>query len=267
MHILYHENSRKEPYNPQEDAYANNASIFVVADGVTHDKDANGIYPIPSDSAKVAQIICEEVLKYLSEKQPNLENIKQAYIEANKIVQQYNQSRPLFKDRENNGYTIGAAASSVVCITGNKLLYGVLDDCFISVFSADYQDHPMLRSYVEQSAKILDSNYDWSKPETRKLWRKEIRNNVYLHDGKEYGYGIIDGREGFIKYLQLGEVDLKQNDLVCVYTDGFIQLLQNMEFVRGIREQEFSGHTFDYIKEYSEKLDTYKEKTAYFIKQ
>ena len=31
-HILYHENNRKEPYKPQEDAYDNTDYTYVVAD-------------------------------------------------------------------------------------------------------------------------------------------------------------------------------------------------------------------------------------------
>lgn len=264
--ILYHENNRDHPYIPQEDAYSKIDNIYVVADGVTHDLNKDGVYPIPSDSAKVAQLICDTITKYISLNHSSLENIRQAYIEANKQVQDFNQTRDLYKERETNGYTIGSATTATICIEGNKILYGVLDDCFISVFSDDYKEHPTLKSYVEQSAKVLDDNHDWSKPETRKLWRKEIRNNTYMHEGKEYGYGVIDGREGFEKYLQLGEVELKPGDLVCVYTDGFIKLLQDIKFVKGLREQDFSAKTYEYIKEYAIKSGCEKEKTAYFIK-
>lgn len=264
--ILYHENNRNHPYIPQEDAYSKIENVYVVADGVTHDVDKDGLYPIPSDSARVAQLICDTVTKYLSLNRPSLENIRQAYIEANRQVQNFNQLSPLYQGRETNGYTIGSATTAAICIEGNKLLYGILDDCFISVFSDDYEDHPILKSYVERSAKILDDNHDWSKPETRKLWRKEIRNNTYTYEGKEYGYGVIDGREGFEKYLQLGEVELKPNDLVCIYTDGFIKLIRDINFVKGLREQQFSAKTYEYIKEFAIKKDPYKEKTGYFIK-
>jgi ribosomal protein S18 len=264
--ILYYENNRNHPYIPQEDAYSKVANIYVVADGVTHDVNKDGMYPIPSDASKVAQIICNTVTNYLSLKQPSQENIKHAYIEANEQVKKFNQTRTLYKNRETNGYTIGAATTATIWINGNKLLYGVLDDCFISVFSDDYKDHPILKSYVEESAKMLNADHNWSNSETRKLWRKEIRNHVYIYKGKKYGYGAIDGRKGFEKYLQLGEVELKSNDLICIYTDGFIPLLQDINFVKGLREQPFSAQTYKYIKKYVEELNSYKEKTAYFIK-
>jgi serine/threonine protein phosphatase PrpC len=265
-YILYHENNRKKPYILQEDAYESADNIYVVADGITHDVNEEGLLPIPSDSAKVAQIICDEIVNLLIDKNPSIDSIKNAYYEANKKVSEFNVKSRLYADRENNGYSIGAATSAAIIINGNKLLYGVLDDCLISVFSDDYTDHPILTSYVDRSAKYLDSNFDWSKSETRKLWRKEIRNNIYTHEGKEYGYGAIDGREGFVKYLQLGEVELKPHDLICVYTDGFIKMIQNIEFVKGLREQTLSANTYEYINKWADKLDAHKEKTAYFIK-
>ncbi|MBU0534862.1 hypothetical protein KKC62_01660 [Patescibacteria group bacterium] len=266
--ILYHENNLKHPYAPQEDCYlhSNKENIFVVADGVTHDPTDPTLYPVPSDSYEVARIICNQVVHNLESKNFSTDSIKQAYLEANKEVAKFNCKSPLYKNKENNGFTIGAATTSTIWIKENRLIYGVLDDCFISVFGNDLVDHPMLKSYVEQSAKYLDGNFDWGKIETRKHWRKDIRNHQVIVDGKEYGYGVIDGREGFEQYLQTGEVELKKGDLVCVYTDGFIQLLQNQEFIKKLKDSPFTSDTYKYIAETTQKFGFYKEKTAYFIK-
>ena len=264
--ILYHENNKEKSYIPQEDMYANSDLTFAVADGVTLDPDERGVYPIPSDSAVVAKIICDELVKFLEKKDPSLELILDAYLSANKKVLEFNQTSQRYANRENNGYSIGAATCALVCISENKLLYGVLDDCYISIFSDDYVDHPILKDYVADSAKFLNANYDWSKPESRKFWRKELRNHTFVKDGVSYGYGVIDGRPGFDKYLQLGEVDLKPNDLICVYSDGFIPLIREKDLIMNLREKPFTGETFDLIKDFSNKLNITKEKTAYFIK-
>ena len=246
--------------------YANSDLTFAVADGVTLDPDERGAYPVPSDSAVVAKIICDELVKFLEKKDPSLELILDAYLSANKKVLEFNKTSPRYTNRENNGYSIGAATCALVCISGEKLLYGVLDDCYISIFSDDYVDHPILKDYVADSAKFLNANYDWSKPESRKFWRKELRNHTFVKDGVSYGYGVIDGRPGFDKYLQLGEVDLKPNDLICVYSDGFIPLIREIDLITYLREKPFTGETFDLIKDFSNKLNITKEKTAYFIK-
>ncbi|KKS54729.1 MAG: hypothetical protein UV21_C0005G0093 [candidate division WWE3 bacterium GW2011_GWD2_42_34] len=267
-HILYHENNLKHPYAPQEDSYLHSTKegIFVVADGVTHDPTDPTLYPMPSDSYEVARIVCNEVIKYLEGKEFTTDSIKSAYSEANKKVAEYNLHSPLYAERKNNGFTIGAAAASVVWIKENKLLYGVLDDCFISVFGDDLVDHPMLKSYVEMSAKYLDGNFDWGKIGTRRHWRENIRNHKVVIEGKEYGYGVIDGREGFDQYLQTGEVALNKGDLVCVYTDGFIKMFQDREFAKELKEKPFTAETYKFISETAIKLEQYKEKTGYFIK-
>ena len=192
--------------------------------------------------------------------------VEQFMLLANKKVAEYNLHSPLYAERKNNGFTIGAAAASVVWIKENKLLYGVLDDCFISVFGDDLVDHPMLKSYVEMSAKYLDGNFDWGKIGTRRHWRENIRNHKVVIEGKEYGYGVIDGREGFDQYLQTGEVALNKGDLVCVYTDGFIKMFQDREFAKELKEKPFTAETYKFISETAIKLEQYKEKTGYFIK-
>ena len=268
QHILYHENNIKHPFAPQEDSYfhSKNESIYVVADGVTHDPTDPTLYPMPSDSYEVARIVCREVVKNLTNAAFSNDSIKMAYIDTNKKVAEFNLQSPLYKDRKTNGFTIGACTTAMVWIKETKLLYGVLDDCFISVFSNDLIDHPMLKSYVELSAKYLNENFDWGDIETRRHWREDIRNHKVVIENKEYGYGVIDGREGFEQYLQVGEVELEKGDLVCVYTDGFIKMLQNDEFVKTLKEEPFSAETYRFIEETAVKLQQYKEKTCYFIK-
>ena len=267
-HILYHENNFKYPYAPQEDSYFHSTTenIFVVADGVTHDTNDPTIYPMPSDSYEVARIICESVVKDIQDKPYSTDSIKDAYKMANKKVCDFNVASEIYKNRKMNGYTIGAATTATIWIRDLKLLYGVLDDCFISVFSDDLVDHPILKSYVEISAKYLDSKFDWEQIETRRHWREDIRNHSVTVDGKEYGYGVIDGREGYEQFLQLGEVDLKKGDLVCIYTDGFIKLMQDMDFVKTLKEQPFTADTYKFISDTTSKKGYYKEKTGYFIK-
>jgi hypothetical protein len=59
---------------------------------------------------------------------------------------------------------------------------------------------------------------------------------------------------------------LKPGDLICIYTDGFIKLTQNFDFVKGLREQELSFKTYDFIKEFALKLEQHKEKNRVFYK-
>ncbi len=249
----------------QEDFHANSDNIFVVADGVTHDLDEDGNYPYPSDSALVARIVCDSLVTSLNKACRSLEDMGDAFIAANSEVARINEQNSRYMNRELNGYDIGAATVAAIVIDGTRLLYGVLDDCYVSVFGKDYIDHPILKSYVDRSANYLDAHFDWANIETRKLWRKEFRNSKYIANGQMYGYGALDGREGFLDYLQLGEVKLNKGDLVCVYTDGFIKLVQDREFIQGLREGTFSPETHEFINKRALDIQAHKEKTGYFI--
>jgi hypothetical protein len=92
-----------------------------------------------------------------------------------------------------------------------------------------------------------------------------LRNSKYINNGQVYGYGALDGREGFLDYLQLGEARLKIGDLVCLYTDGFIKLIQDRVFVQWLREERFSPETHEFITSRALELQAHKEKTGYFI--
>jgi len=265
QHTVYHENNLEKPYIPQEDFYNDRENVFVVADGVAHDL-VDGFYPNPSASAKVAEIICDTIITELTDTDKELGDLKKALWLANDKVRIYNEHTDLYRNRENNGYTIGAAVLSVIIIKENRLLYAVLDDCFFSIFSNDLVDHPILKSYVENSAKYYNAHYDWSRPDDRKVWRKEFRNNTQMIDNKPLGYGAIDGRLGFERFVQYGEEEISNGDLICLYTDGFIKIMKDINFIKSIKENEFTMDTLTQISNYTKDKNITKEKTCYFIK-
>lgn len=261
LHVGYN----SETVQIKEDWHANSRNVFVVADGVTHDLDESGNYPNPSDSALVARSVCDSLVTSLNRASTSLQDIRNAFVAANSKVARINEQSSRYMNRESNGYDIGAATVAAIVIDGTRLLYGVLDDCYVSVFGGDYIDHPILKSHVDWSAKYLDAHFDWANIETRKLWRKEFRNSKYIANGQMYGYGALDGREGFLDYLQLGEVKLNKGDLVCVYTDGFIKLVQDRKFIQELRERPFSPETHEFITNKALELQANKEMTGYFI--
>lgn len=265
-HILYHEDNFHYPYLPQEDYFASFDNIFVVADGVTHEPDENGIYPENSDAAKVAEIICETFISQLKDTPRELDDIKAAIPIISEKVRVFVESTENYKNRETNGYTIGASVFALVVIHQGRLIYALLDDCFFSIFSDDLVDHPMLKSYVAMSAKHFDVNFNWKTADGRKVWRKEYRNHSFEKDGQKLGYGVIDGRSGFEQFIQYGEEVLKDGDLICLNTDGFIKPLQDKEFIENVKNKPFSDQTFKYISAYTKEKDIYKEKTCYFVK-
>ena len=266
-YIFYHETNPKTPERPVEDARANTGNIFVVADGITIDPLENGTYPNPSPSGNVSKIICSECIECLSNlSEIKTGDIKKALQKANKKVDKYNRGLPNYEEELSKAYNVGSAVVAVGVIQDNRLIYGVLDDCYVSVFSDDLVDHPQLESYVQKTAKFFDANYDWSKTEDRRFFRRDLRNTTYTFGGETYGYGALDGADGYEKYLQLGEVELKAHDLVCVYTDGFIQPLKDLDFVKKLKFEISSDEIRNYIESYCVENGFVKEKTCFFIK-
>jgi hypothetical protein len=193
-------------------------------------------------------------------------DIKRVVKVVNENVLQFNKTRKLYKNRESNGYTIGAAVFALVIIKKSKLIYAVLDDCYFSIFSDDLIDHPILKSFVDISANHYNANYDWDKVSDRAVWRKKYRNNTLNIDGQTLGYGAVDGRSGFEKYIQYGEEKLKPNDLICLYTDGFIKIMRDTKFIKKLKGSKFSIDSLNFISKYTQNNQLPKEKTCYFIK-
>jgi len=220
----------------------------------------------------------KEILKNLQNKFEDLSDIKIAFKKANNKIADFQKKKELFKNREENNYTFGATVIAVAIIKKNKLFYGVLDDCSISIFNYNLQNRLKLTPHVENSAKYLFSKYSEDDLNRRKFWRKNIRNHKIKFGNKIYGYGVLDGLGNYEPFLQTGEVELKKDDLVCVYSDGFIKPLQDKKFVKkvyphtkniveGVYNSLKSEDLIKYITEYM-KINNYcKEKSCYFIKE
>jgi hypothetical protein len=266
--LIYHENNYKYPYIPQEDFYCSDKNIFVVTDGVTHDLLDGGLYPVPSDSLLVSKLTGDTLLNCLVTKEfVDDKHIREAFIEANTKVKEFNLKRELWVNRESNVYNYGSCVASLVIILENLVLYGVLDDCKVAVFDKPENNKIELKPYVDNSANYFNKKYDWSNPEHRKIWRKEIGNNSLRAEGnQEIGYGVIDGRDTFIDFLQIGSASIFQGDLVCVYTDGFDEPLKDKNFLNLLFASDFNMDLYEKISNYLRKEDLPKEKTAYFIK-
>ncbi|MGB6839010.1 MAG: protein phosphatase 2C domain-containing protein [Microgenomates group bacterium] len=266
--LIYQENNIKYPYKPQEDSFLSKDNIFAVTDGITHDKGEGGLYPTPSDSKEVAQLVAKELVNNLiAKKDHNEKTIKEAFVAANKKVKTFNSKSKMWANKGKTVYDIGACTASLVILKEKSVLYGILDDCSAAVFDENLEDKIQIRDYVVESAKYFNQHYDWSNPKDRKVWRKEIRNHKFkTKNGEEIGYGALDGREGFINFLQTGEVKATKSDLVCIYSDGFFKAINDLNFIKLIKDSNFDGSLYERINRYLRNKGLDKEKTAYFIK-
>lgn len=260
-YFLYHENHQEKLERPQEDYFLAKNNIFIVADGITHDL-IDGKYPHPSDSFLVAKMASESIFESLNSKI----GVEESFRYANKQIKKFQKNRELYKNREKNNYTFGATVIAAAIFKNNKIYYGVLDDCSIAVFDRNFNDRLKLIPYVENSTKYLFQKYHWQDPEGRKFWRKNIRNHQIKVGSKIYGYGVLDGHGNYQPFLQTGEIELKSDDLICIYSDGFIKPLSDNKFMAKIEKIRNKEEARKYISIYSCQHGLIKEKTCYFIK-
>lgn len=215
---------------PQEDYFivSKKHPIFVVADGVSLNFDSEIDYPSVSGAEEAAKILCEAVIleaerRYESFK---LEDLKDIFEIANKAVLDYNISKGRTKDSINYyDVDLFSATISFVLIKDGKVYWWSLCDSGVAIF--------------RNGEKILQSpdgwinfpkNWEEKKGDREKIIirHRDYRNAV--KDGKLTGYGVVDGEESALAYLNKGVLDIKKGDLIFVYTDGFENYIVLDEF-------------------------------------
>jgi len=75
----------------------------------------------------------------------------------------------------------------------------------------------------------------------------------------------LDGNDGFLPFLQVGTIELNNDDFVCIHSDGFTQAIADMSFINMIRKSKFDGKLMEDINKYLRDKKMDKEKTAVFM--
>jgi hypothetical protein len=129
-----------------------------------------------------------------------------------------------------------------------------LCDCGIAVFDEnlnlkfqtndDFEDTNRL---FEEWSKKTGKTMDWRKAEDRQFWRREFRNtHKYQVNGKALAFGALTGEPEMADFLNIGQLDLAQGDLIVFYTDGYKEAIKLQRFLRPL---------FDAFKNGIEKLE------------
>lgn len=225
--------------------------IGVIADGVTILDRPNGIYPIFSDGQsgpkKVSDAFCQQVLFWLEQQYPLVEPeiILKAFQKGNKEVQRLNQELlKIGPNDQNYGVQAFATVAAAACLKNSQLIYGFLTDCGIAVVGRNAQLKfitPEIWSRIKKpSSKHLQAILKRGKGDYRNF-RNYVRNNPALvEEGKFYTYGVINGQEGAIKYVEVGQKGLDQKDRVIVFTDGFRSYFQEKDFLKVLAKDDLS---------------------------
>lgn len=240
---------------PQEDYLLSSKKypIFVVADGVTLRVKKGKKYPNPSGSANVAEIFCKKIVLEAEKKYNNFKtgDLKEIFKIANKSVADYNISQRRTKEAINYfDIDLFSATTAFLLIKEKKAYWLSLCDSGVLILNKYGEQIFSSPSPQVTEGKFLPS--DWSK-------MNDIERSIIMHgyrnklgkNGDLLGYGVVDGEEEALNYLNFGTVDLNSGDLAIVYTDGFEHYL---------KLDEFNQIFFDQPLNLEQKLDAIMDK-------
>jgi len=214
-----HNPNYKEFNRPKEDSFkyysGKNRIIVAIADGITRDL-INGKYPNPSPAKKAADIFCKSFLE------------KQDFEYCNKNIAELNKS--LKVDYLENDFAACVAVGGI--IENNKLKYGFITDCGVSIFDekgklrfGTENEGPNSKGSIgEDVRKKYNSSFQEDKG--RRIIRSKYRNNL----SEPLAYGALTGEKVAMNYVRTGEQKVMKGDYIIFYSDGFYPILFSNKF-------------------------------------
>lgn len=232
-----------------EDAFlvSSRYSIFSVADGVPLAVHPGSEYPLPSGVQEVAKIFCEESIKNAEQLYDEMssDKMRDIFIRANKEVRKYNSEKDRIAETINywdHDYYCATAALAV--LKERKLFWGNICDSGVAVFDEKGKKKFM----TDDGWSFFNKNRpsDWEKLplfERTIIKNRDFRNKVI--NNQRSGYGVANGEESALAYLDFGSKDLEKGDIVFVYTDGFFPYLGKRDFINLFLEwpDDLRAHT------------------------
>ncbi len=263
----------KECLHPKEDYYkiSSRYPIYAIADGVTLEKNNQGIYPDPSGAAEVAGLFCATVVyslkKYYDKEQPP--DMKKVFYDANHVIAEYNKNHDRsFATSNFWDNDLYATCAVYACIYNNVVYWASIGDCLIShlrkgvcVFTSPNQMRPIVNSLPDEWAS-------YSKQEVKKLIRSTYRNSLD-EQGVITGYGSATGENNAEHYLQSDTFSLTTGDKVILYSDGFEAYFTHHEWISLLASDHCTQGSISTMTKHYEAIDpdTYgREKTIISIK-
>ncbi len=232
------ENTKTSNCNfPIEDQYYVSENEAIVADGITRDpmgisdlsscspKEFLDKYPRPSGAELAAKEICNTFSK-------TNDSMKNRLIKCNNSVRLLNNKYISKCDYLENDFYCAVAAC--IHIENNVLEYAYICDCGVIV----YDSLGNIKFQTEDDKELYSDPFinkigiAWNLPEARVIVRRDYRNNLNnIKNGKCVSYGALTGEESAEKFIRSGRLELKNGDIILVYSDGFTNLLCDSEFI------------------------------------
>ena len=264
------ENLMHKLFMPREDSYSFNESnglvSIAVADGITRDPEEllpdvttlKGkarfalLYRLRQETTLGKSHATETADMFTSEftyspEKASKRAVKEKFEQANQKIKEYNAKNFPAPDYVLNDLA-GCTASGAL-IQGRECFYGFICDSGFAVFN-DKGD-----LILKERDKMIDAGenipgFSWLDSERRAYFRKHFRNAPKNSvNGNLVSYGALTGESEAMRYVKTGHHDLKERELVMVYTDGLEELMELGEFRDELR-QGLAKRNFSRLKRF-----------------
>lgn len=254
--FVYHENaSGDDLFRIKTDTYTFNeeSMVFAIADSPLRAITRQNMnYPFDDWSAVAADLFCETFVESASEyiqehSDYSTEQLRKDLTTANNAIRLLNQDlEKKYNDPAN--YDIAETVGMVAIVNNGKLYYGGLEDCYVNLLDGKtLKDKHKFNYQIMKASKYLDrlarngklseftdpvislpEKYNWEP-----VWAGYLRNNTKVKDkdGNFVGFGMFTGEKEAIELMQLHEIDIKEGDHLLLFSNGFVPIVNNEEFM------------------------------------
>ena len=191
----------------------NERGIFILLDGVSRDT-VNGVYPNPSPAALVTKEFANSALSFIASGLDNLKNPKEidymalirgGFEHGNRCIFEKNKS---WED----GFLPGTVGI-ILILQDNVGYFGFIGDCFGMTLGDNGK-----KVFTRVQTKAVHENKS-------SYTSYEIRHLICNNFGHPVGYGVLNGNEDALKFVEYGQFSLDGLEQILLYTDGFENLL------------------------------------------
>lgn len=292
--FVYHENASGEAsFTRTGDAFAVDQSltIFAVADSpLRYLVRELKRYPYDDHGLEAAETFVETFLsesrRCIQEKQVSGKSVGQVLLRCNQNIRSLNSALNKSYDDKLN-YDLAETVGVGAFIFDGKLYYGGLEDCYVNVLRGSRLENIAPFTYqIMKAAKYVESISSTDEvicyvplKLKRKLkrdsfwescWCNYLRNNRGATDknGEMVGWGCFTGETGAVPFFQSHVLDLKRGDIILLFSDGMIPLLNDDTFLAWFLKNRSCTFSFQYemrkkvMKMFKENSSGKKEKTV-----
>lgn len=210
------------PDKPNEDAYAvrqgPRRAVFIVADGVTRSRAADGRYPHPSGSALAAELVAGTLAAALCgpDGDPDL---RRAFALANRAVGEVNQRHGVVQRLDYVEHDLWGAVATAVVVQDGAAHWGHIGDTVLLHLPASGGVRACTPDQVAAASRRLDG---MAAPKLAAAGGREPYARRFLrnHPDVADSYGVLTGEPAAEAYVVTGSLALQPGDRLALLSDG-----------------------------------------------